>query len=158
MAQAALTRPQTTTPTAHSNWFAIGLLVVVVALVAGFAGYAFAQSNITNSDVAFQKDVTAAWSNTADSTKLADLYWTGAVVRTADGTTILTGVPAIQAYVADSIAHGATVTPVGEPMRSGDTVAMFVNSDVSGTSTPLLAVFELNNDGKILTQTVYAVH
>ena len=151
MAQATLTHP--TTSTSHLNVLGIGVLVIAVALIAGAAGFLIRQNQIpTNPDSALVNQISTVWSNGNDQGAMASLYASDAIFhdQTTNGAAV--GLQAIQWYIGKSAASGTIVTPISDPVRSGDFVSYWVRVQNGATSADMLTAYELNKDGKIQNQ------
>jgi hypothetical protein len=154
MAQQAI--PLRGTSQLHLGWLGLGVLLVVVALLAGAVGY-FVAENRPNSDQALVDDASAAWSTPSDTATLAAIYASDATVFDTIANETFAGLPAIQARVASLSEFDFSTTPLTAPMRQGDFVAVFErHGTVSGGYAEGLVVYEVQ-DGKIVNQWVYPV-
>jgi len=156
MAQAAI--PARGTSQVHFGWLGIGALVLLVALVAGFAGYFIRdrQAVTSSPDQAVMNDLDAAWSTTYDAAKFAALYAPDAVMHDTIANETSSGLAAIQAKASNYISnYGFKVKSTSAPVRQGNYIVTFAtfSSAVDG-ETRGIGVFEMK-DGKIINHWVY---
>ena len=154
MAQSAI--PVRGTSQLHLGWLGLGVLLVVVALLAGLVGYAVAQ-NVTpaNPDQALVDDLSAAWSSPYDAAAFAALYAPDATFHDMLANETSTGLEAIQAKASAYAAADFITTATSTPTRQGDYVAVFEKHGSGGqTAEAGLLVMQMQ-DGKVLNQWVY---
>jgi hypothetical protein len=156
MAQAAV--PARGTSQVHIGWLGIGVLVVAVALIAGFGGYFLGNRAATTAspDQALVDNSSAAWSTTYDPAKVAAVYASDAVFHDMISGETLTGLEAIQQTVSSYItSYGFRSAATSTPVRQGDYVINFMEygTDAASMSTGI-SVIEVK-DGKIVNQWVY---
>ena len=154
MAQSAI--PVRGTSQLHLGWLGLGLLLVLVTLAAGAVGYAVAVAR-PDADQALVDDVSDAWSTPYDAAKFAALYAPDATFVDEFAGATYAGLPAIQARAAALSGYQFSTTPVSEPIRTGDVIAMFErHGTVDGGYAEGLVVFEVK-DGMIVNQWAYPI-
>ncbi len=111
-----------------------------------------------NPDRALIDQSSAVWSGTYDPAKVAALYATDAVFQDTIAGETSTGLPTIQAKIADYLTNDRFVTkPASAPIRIGDSVAAFITCGTNGIDSNRALGFLQLKDGKIVRHTVYAM-